>query len=268
MITLPEIPMCKKRSHSFSALNTFATICERRYALERNRPWTDSPASLRGSQIHAALEWAAKHYDPKLDHEGLLIRAADEFHDGCPESVESFSKCGMAWPLKRDVLLQWLMNTVNLWPRITPKRTEFWIKKSIPGCEWPLYGKVDLDCGFDGLQTVWDWKSTANMNKVLSQYECDRSLQGRIYSWATGIRRVAFAYFSQYHEAQVVTSTYSEEDIAEVELWLSVTGQAVEGRWKSGLWALAEPTCGLCSETWCPDWKECVGCVRPSVGVQ
>jgi hypothetical protein len=264
---LPTIPRPTKKSHSFSALNTFATICERRYALERNRPWTDTPATLRGTQVHEALEWVAKHFDASLDIETQLTIAADEFHDASEGSQACLERCGQPWPLKRDILLKWLLNTVPAWRRLTPLECEFWVRRQIPGCAWPLNGKVDLNCKLDGLPTILDWKSTANMRKVLTQYECDRSLQGRIYSWCTGIRRVAFAYFSQYQEVEIVTSTYSEEDIDEVALWVAVTAKAVEDRWNTGSWTLAQPTCGLCSKLWCPEWEECVGCVRTNVGV-
>ena len=266
MITkLPTIPKTRKRTHSFSALNTFAMICERRYALDRNMPWIDNVNTLRGSQIHAAEEWVGIHYDPTLDIETLLIQAATHYDDKCPESLACKDKTGMLWPLDRATLTKWLLRTCDAWRDLEPLETEFWIRGEIPGCEWPIVGKVDLRAKYKGLETVWDWKSTNNMGKILTPYQASRSIQGRIYSWLTGIRHVAFAFFSQYHDAEVVEVIYTEADIDEIALWVGEEARACEQRWETGGWALAQPTCGLCSEQWCTHWKECVGCVR-SVG--
>ncbi len=235
-----------KWNHSFSSINTFTTICEERYAREKLRPWTDTPDSLRGNQIHDALEaWGMAGFDSTVYEEVV--------HDFADENNERHV-------LSREVLAQWMDRVRPVAESLHPKQTEFWIRKELDGCTQKLVGKVDLEAynGPDGVEepTIVDWKSVKTMRKKLTQTECDRSLQGLIYSWATGIRRVAFVYFTPNHDAEYVLSEYTDAQIQNAKRYVEHTARQIESRWKTGAWRRAFPG-GLCSEKWCPAFNDC-----------
>jgi len=231
----------KRYNHSFSSIKTFAEICELRYAYEKLTPWEDTDASRRGNQIHSALElWgnygfpsATSHsYDEVLDTPGIL---------------------------SRNELEGWLSRVHTIAEKLVPREREFWIRTPLDGCARPLVGKVDLRAHHEDYgEMLIDWKSVNNMRKKLTQTECDRSLQGRIYCKVTGIRRIGFVYFTENHEAELVTSEYTDKDLAEAWEFVCHTCRQIENRWKTGHWRKAFPG-GLCSETWCPMFATCYG---------
>lgn len=265
MIELPTIekPARWPPNHSFSSLKTFSEICERRYALDRHLPWTDTPNTLRGSQIHDALEWISNHL-----FTGAVEDSVDEVYAAAIRAFAAPAPEGARRErvLDADALAEWLNRTRSVWDIFTPCEAEYWIRKTIPGAEWPLVGKVDLRADMlvrdaSEAQVIVDWKSVNNMSRVPTEREFYHSLQPRTYSWATGIRRVAFVFFSQHHDAQIVQATFDDADIAWTELWLSETARALERRWEHGGWRLAPLGHGLCSERWCPHWEKCRGAV-------
>jgi hypothetical protein len=227
-----------KYNHSFSSIKTFVEICELRYAHEKLAPWEDTDASRRGNQIHTALEHWAK----------LGLRDAAYQTVLCTPGILPYAD-----------LQSWLDRVKGFAQCLAPVESEFWIRTPLEGCARPLVGKVDLRAVHaDYGEMLIDWKSVNSMRKKLTQTECDRSLQGRIYCKVTGVRRIGFVYFTENHEAELVTSEYSDKDLAEAWEFVCHTCRQIENRWKTGHWRKAFPG-GLCSETWCPVFATCYG---------
>lgn len=244
------VPYPKKRiRHSCSSLKTFATICELRYAKDRHLPWTDTPDTLRGSQIHNALEWVMNQRvkDPSARITDLLASAAERFCGGPKE------------PQTKAEMVCWLKHAEPAVRRYEPVECEVWYEKPLPGCKWPFVGKVDLKALEENRPTIVDWKSVKNQLKIPTEWQFFHLIQPSAYAWLTDCRRVAFEWFTPYHASVRTLAEYTDEDLARTEAWLARTCQAVEHRWEHGGWALADPGCGLCCEKWCPHWSECLG---------
>lgn len=67
---MPDIPECLDRRplvHSFSSLNTYLNVCPHQYAARyvyKTAPFTGSPASIHGDEVHKALEQRLTHGTP------------------------------------------------------------------------------------------------------------------------------------------------------------------------------------------------------------
>lgn len=233
----PSAKRPRSQRHSFSRIRTFAE-CELRYAHEALAPWKDTPATRRGSTVHAAIEWHLKGL-------GSLEDAAGQFASTELPEVE---------------LREWLRNVEWVFEHIEPLQLEFWAELQLPGCAWPLVGKVDvLSRGAPGVggECLIDWKTLSDMGRI--QYAYD-TLQGRVYALLTGVRQVAFVNFTRYHRARVTQCTYTAADLEITRLWLARQCATIEARWESGGWSLSgNPGRGLCSAKWCPVWAKCIG---------
>lgn len=236
MADLPVIEEPAKWNHSFSSIKTFLD-CEFKYAVEKVAPWEDNEHSLRGRHIHDALEyWADLGFDPESYPSVLQVPGA----------------------LSEKELQGWLDNVKEFAEGLIPLRQEFWIQQKLAGCRQKLVGKVDLQAQDADGEFLLDWKSVTSLHKKLTQTECDRSLQGRIYSGATGVRRFKFAYFTPNHRVEIVESEYTDRDIAEATEFVEHTCQQIERRWETQHWRKAFPG-GLCDPRWCSSFATCYG---------
>lgn len=238
MIELPVLEPPEKWSHSYSSINTFANICEYRYAAEKLTPFSANDNTRRGNQIHDFLEkWGALGFDPDR-YEELLV-------DGF---------------LPADELQRWTDRARPIVEQLRPVWTERWLRTDLEGCERGLVGKADLlsDNGPDGKDEpcLVDYKTVNSFRKVMTQVECDRSLQGRIYAFVTGVRRVAFIYLNPHHEATYVLSEYSQKQLDQTREFVEHTAQQIERRWETGHWRKCHPG-GLCSPDWCSLFSTC-----------
>lgn len=237
MYELPVIPEPAKYNHSFSSLKTFADICEYRYALEKVRKWEGGVDAQRGTQIHEALDaWASAGF-AESELQKLLATPG---------------------PLSSQELEGWLRRVQPATAGLAVVRNEFWVRAELPGCAHPLVGKVDLHAKDEDGDLLVDWKSVNSMGKKLTQGECDRSLQGRIYAAVTGIRRFRFVYFTSNHDAEIVQSEYSDAQLDEAWKYVAHTCKHIEDSWRDQRWRRAFPG-GLCSKTWCSSFETCYG---------
>lgn len=250
MLEIPTYEPPTKYNHSASSIRDFL-ICEKRYAYYKLFvEWTDSTASLRGRQCHDCLQWLCERGFLKKNFDLAIAKHAN--------TAEEYA----AYPLNEAALRRWILNA---WPagiNLKPTMMEFWIRRKLPNCQRPLVGRVDCKSltdpeGREGTCLV-DWKSVSSMDKMMSPYEVRRSVQGLAYALTTGIPTVSFVYFSEFHEAECVTHTYTDEELSNGLTYLSSICQAIEHRWKHGGWRLAAPG-GLCSNKWCEAWDDCYG---------
>ena len=243
-------------------MNQFTSLCERQYAwgcLEGK--WVDSRASLIGKQVHAAFE--------------LLVQGMD---------LAALKTPG---PLPGKQLLSYLNRFAPIAQGLKPRPggIEQWFEKLRDGTKF--VGKIDLVSettplfNEHGIFTgeflyepcVIDFKTTANPRKIPSLDEARKSLQTRIYSLATNVKRAGFIYFLPTAESlpRGIFPTFSEASLRLTERWLRDTLATIEQRWENydrpaqeggeGIkeFSLARPDHPLCSEKWCPYWKRCLG---------
>jgi hypothetical protein len=240
----------KKYNHSPSAIRDFL-LCELRYAYYKLYvEWTDNEGTLRGKQVHDTLEW--------LGSRGFIEENLDLAIASHANSAPAYEHC----PLDEDKLRVWIMNA---WPAVvnlTPVKNEFWVRHQFASCKRPLVGRVDSLSGTDpeGIegQCLVDYKSTQNMAKKPTPYEIKRSIQGLSYAICTGIPKVSFIYFSEFHEAEPVTHTYTDGELEYGRRYIEHICQTIEHRWEHGGWRQAQPG-GLCSARWCENWNNCYG---------
>jgi hypothetical protein len=246
-----------KYNHSATAIKTFLEICQRRYASEKLSPWTGSVDAARGDMIHAALEQAGRR---AMTHNGsMIVGDLPQIYcaDNEPEARRAKDPC--RWPLNTYEMTQWLTNAIDGSQDLRFTAVEDWYKAPVPGCVHPLLAKIDGVCsqGPNGLgECIIDYKSVKTMGKRMSPYEVKQSIQGKVYSWLTGIRSVAFGFFTSNHPIEWVSHTYTEQDIADFERFLIHTCKLIEARWKDQTWSTCQPG-GLCSAKWCSLYKEC-----------
>ena len=103
---------------------------------------------------------------------------------------------------------------------------------------------------------ILDWKSVKTMGKMFTPWEVKKSIQGLVYSWLTGIRNVAFGFFTPNHDIEWATATYSEQDIANWERYMIHHAKIIERKWVTQEWRTTQPG-GLCSKKWCGLYEKC-----------
>jgi hypothetical protein len=272
--------MSNPKRHSFSRLNTFAEICERRSAYDSLlKDWVDTPASKRGSHVHDALEQVAK----RMVNGETAVEAAEYIAEHPPEGF-----------LKQPVLAGYLERAVVALEHITPieGRVEQWFEEA---AGLPIVGKIDLVSAttpvFDnyGLPThsvpglcVVDYKTTGSPARIKDKWEAKKSLQLKIYCLATGARNAGFLWFLPSGPVKGTFVHFEEDDLAIAKLWLRHTLEVVQSRWDvaarprmgdhaplttdhlvegydlSGF-SLAAPGHGLCNAKFCEHWDRCLG---------
>jgi len=261
------------KNHSFSRLNTFTSICERRHAFDALVPEkADSPALRRGTHVHDALENMAE----LIIAGETAVAAAEAVGDDPPEGS-----------LSRDVLRGYLDRAVPVFEHLAPLKggVEAWFRK-IEGM--PIVGKIDLQSKripiFDerGLPVgskpglcVLDHKTTSSPARIQDGREARRSLQLRIYCLATEITTAGFLWFLPSGPVRGTLVEFTPEELETSRKWLQEELGVVDSRWAEAArkdgpgpqiegydlssFALAAPGHGLCSEKHCRHWFRCLG---------
>jgi len=269
--------MPNPKKHSFSRMNTFADICERRHAFDALIPgdW-DTPAIKRGNHVHDSLEQMAN-----LMVAGESARDAAEYlAENPPEGY-----------LKQKVLAGYLERAVPVFELLDPIKggVEAWFD-DVEGL--PIIGKIDLQSMtipvFDDHgrpshaisgHCVIDHKTTASPARIKTKWDAKKSLQLQIYCLATGARTAGFLWYLPTGEVRGTMVDFSEDELAKAKLWLHHTTNVIQSRWQeaktlgasgggpgphlSGYdlspFSLAAPGHGLCNEKFCDHWEQCLG---------
>jgi RecB family exonuclease len=270
--------MSNPKRHSFSRLDTFANVCQRRHAYDALlKDWVDTPASLRGNHVHDALETMAKH----MIAGQTAVEAAEYVAEHPPPGY-----------LKEEALAGYLQRAVPVFEHITPipGGTEAWFDEA-GGLD--ICGKIDLQSAttpvFDnyGLPThsvpglcVLDHKTTASPARIKDKWEAKKSLQLKIYCLATGARNAGFLWYLPSGPVKGTMVHFEEDDLAIAKLWLRHTTEVVQSRWAEAKrngskmyghsdelvegydlsgFSLAAPGHGLCNAKFCEHWDRCLG---------
>jgi hypothetical protein len=251
----------RPKRHSITRLNTFAEICERRYALECFEPWKDTPDSLRGKAIHDALETMIVAY--LVDHcgwEAALNKALESDYTG-------LVKIRVQHALER--VLPILKHT-------KPIATEEWFEGEIRA---DFCGKIDYVSAstpvtdatgkvIDSLAApcILDFKTLKPGKSGLEVWQARRTLQLRAYAAVKGINTAGYVYIPWTDPAYVTLVRFSDAELDATERWIDAQCEVINRRWaqskdKSDLsqWALSAPGHFLCNDKWCPFWSQCLG---------
>lgn len=265
------------KKHSFSRLNTFSDICERRSAFAAliSGDW-DTPPIKRGNHVHAALEHMATHMTGGL----TAVQAAELVAGDPPEGY-----------LKAPVLASYLERAVPVFEQLTPMKgkVEEWFnhcgllkivgKIDLQSSRTPLFDPNGKPCGSTEGHCVLDHKTIGNPMRINSPHEAKRSLQLQIYCLATGARNAGFIYYLPGGApVRGVVVSFDEAQLTLTESWLTTTLNVVDSRWVeakrlSGCgngapevagfnlqpFSLAAPGHGLCSAKYCDHWDICLG---------
>lgn len=270
--------MSNPKKHSFSRLNTFAEICERRSAFDALIPgdWSSTPIK-RGNHVHDALQEVAIHMTRGL----TAVQAAEIVAQDPPEGY-----------LKQPVLASYLERAVPLFEQLTPMKgkVEEWFESArgldicgkidLQSSRTPLFDGSGLPCGSAEGHCVIDHKTIGNPARMKSSYEARKSLQLQIYCLATGARNAGFIYFLPGSApVRGVMATFDEAQLALTQIWLTKTLDVVDSRWVEAKrlfgvemntdlevkgynlrpFSLAAPGHALCTAKFCDHWDICLG---------
>jgi len=251
--------------HSFSSINNFTEICQRRHYHDKISPSPFSgEAAERGTHVHAALEAVAKAMAL-----GKTAEEATEFIT-IPTGI-----------LSPEVIKDYLVRAIPAMDCVQPLRgtVERWFRKAR---SLPVVGKTDLvsrckplfqfgePCGFEeNTPCVIDHKTTARPEKVLVEEEAREALQLRLYCLANGTRSAGYIWHLPEGPAMGVSVTFSDEELAETEAELTETLADIDSKWamdKEEAFLLhPRPNTGLCRHhsdvKWggCPHFEKCFG---------
>lgn len=275
--------MSLPRRHSFSALNEFSDVCERRYAYNALiGEFRSSPEMERGTHVHAALEAVARRMTAE-DGQTPLDAA------GAVAAVKDAPPVGVLAP---EALTGYLDRALPVFEHLHPMmgRVEEWFRDA-GGFE--VVGKIDLVSkwaptadgdgkllGHTENLCVIDYKTTGSSFFIPTPLQAQRSLQLRLYCLATGARRAGYVYFLPSGPPILRVATFSEQDLVLTRRWLSGTIRVIEHRWKTAaemvregpgqlisgpkgdfdvsVFALARPGHPFCGEK-CEHWTRCIG---------
>lgn len=269
--------MSNPKKHSFSRLNTFTDVCERRHAFDALIPgdWSSAPIK-RGNHVHAALEAMAIHMTRGL----TAVEASELVAENQPDGS-----------LKPHVLAGYLEKSVPVFEQLTPikGKVEEWFERAgglaicgkidLQSSRTPLFDPNGRICGSTEGHCVLDHKSIGNPARMKSAYECTQSLQLMIYCLATGAKNAGFLYYLPgIAPVRGVVVSFDEEPLRLMKKWLTTMLTVVDSRWVeakrlsgcgngapevSGFnlqpFALARPGHGLCSAKYCDHWTRCLG---------
>jgi hypothetical protein len=247
MIEIPVLPERPPRlRHSFSRIDQFSSNCELQYMLDALfGSWEDTPATLRGSHVHSALEQAALQV---LDG-ATWLQAMQAAPDLVPEDKRYLEDEELEGYLARA------LPVVRLW---TPISTEGWFD-DCGGL--PICGRIDGVYKDEDGEFVLDFKTTGRPDRIKDAWQAKRGMQLAIYCLATGLRRAKYLWFLPAGDAVLTEVEFTEQELARKLYWLEKQIDIIEHRWSNGGWALSRPDNGLCSKSWCKYFGDCIGSV-------
>lgn len=249
--------------HSYSAINTYESVCQRRHYLDKLHPQEfGGEAAERGSHVHNALEAVCREMASGATAEEAVERV-------CASPPEG------SLPLKE--IQGYITRALPVLKHIKPARgrVERWFR-GVGDIE--IAGKIDLISlwtpifqfgevvGHEERPCVIDWKTTSKPEKVPSQVEARRSRQLHIYCLAEEVDTAAFIYFLPEGDPMGVSVRFAEDELGKAQVSLKSICEEIEQKWDRGSEEAFNlhhrPGTGLCrgpEVSWggCAHWHRC-----------
>jgi hypothetical protein len=218
----------KTPKRSYSLFDGWGT-CQLRSFFDRTGARSPpTPAMLRGTQAHNALETIGKKIKA-----GWLPSEAVEY-------VQSDPPHG---PLSPGKLESWVKHAEPMFKGLEITDVERWFDTDTN--DWDLRGKIDLEAANTPIvddmgypvgdcrpgPIVLDYKTIGQARYCKQEWEISRSLQAAIYSLTTGVRRFGYVYLLPNGEVRITMAEIPEEAIERHKKWLTVACRQLDAAW-------------------------------------